>query len=384
MIDPFFVTDDQRQRNASTTVVVGMSGGVDSSVTALILKKQGYRVIGLFMHNWEEEGEDGHCPAERDAADVAAVCHMLGIPHYTVNFAKEYWDSVFSEALKDLESGYTPNPDILCNREIKFKVFLERALALGADYLATGHYVRRVDSDGGAHLAKGLDQGKDQSYFLHAVTSKALERSLFPIGGLPKSEVRRLAAEFGLAKAEKKDSTGICFIGKRDFRSFMQQYLPTKPGNFETPEGEVVGQHVGAFYYTIGQRKGLGIGGAGDAWFVVEKDIERNVVIVVQGQDHPALFHSELWAVEPTWVSGQGPELPFRCMAKVRYRQEDQACEIRAFEEGRLHVVFDQPQRAVTRGQSVVFYDGDLCLGGAVINAVGGSLEARCHAAGKC
>jgi tRNA-specific 2-thiouridylase len=360
-----------------TTVVVGMSGGVDSSVTALLMKQQGYRVIGMFMRNWEEEDASGQCIATKDYEDVAAVCAHLDIPHYAVDFSKEYWDQVFAQTLQDLRDGYTPNPDILCNREIKFKVFLEKALALGADYLATGHYCRKVVVDGRSCLAKGMDAGKDQSYFLHAVKEEALDKVLFPLGGLPKSEVRAMAEESGLATAKKKDSTGICFIGKRNFRDFMQNYLPTSPGNFETLDGRLVGKHVGSFYYTIGQRKGLGIGGPGEPWFVVDKCLERNVVFVEQGTTHPALYSDELWAEEITWVSSEAPRLPLRCAAKVRYRQTDQACEVVVLDDGRLHVQFDVPQRAITPGQSVVFYDGDICLGGAVIREPGMSYHGQ-------
>lgn len=339
------------------TVVVGMSGGVDSSVSALLLKQQGYRVIGLFMKNWEEEGP---CRATQEFEDVVRVCDTLQIPYYSVNFVEEYRESVFAQFLADYQAGLTPNPDVLCNREIKFKVFLEKALALGADFLATGHYCR-LDPD--ARLLRGLDPEKDQSYFLHAVKQEAFRKVLFPVGHLPKKEVRALAREHHLATAEKKDSTGICFIGKRDFRPFLSQFLGTKPGPFETLSGEIVGQHEGAAFYTLGQRKGMGLGGEGEAWYVVGKNLERNVVFVERGANHPALFSQELLIKDLTWVA-ETPAYPLRCTAKIRYRQQDTPCTL--YEDGR--VVFDEPQRAATPGQSAVFYQGELCLGGGVIN----------------
>jgi tRNA-specific 2-thiouridylase len=338
------------------TVVVGMSGGVDSSVSALLLKNQGYRVIGLFMKNWEEEGP---CKATQEFEDVVRVCQTLDIPYYSVNFVEEYRESVFAQFLADYKAGLTPNPDILCNREIKFKVFLDKALSLGADYLATGHYCR-LDPE--SRLLKGSDPNKDQSYFLHAVKQEAFKKVLFPIGHLTKSQVRALAREHHLATAEKKDSTGICFIGKRDFKPFLSQYLAIQPGNFETLSGEIVGQHDGVAFYTLGQRKGMGLGGEGDAWYVVGKDIPRNVVFVERGANHPALFTSKLKAKELTWVA-ETPSFPLRCKAKVRYRQEEQPCLLD--ENG--EVTFDEPQRAITPGQSIVFYQGDLCLGGGII-----------------
>ncbi len=345
------------------TVVVGMSGGVDSSVSALLLKRQGYRVIGMFMKNWEETDDKGQCRASKDYEDVIKVCEQIGIPYYSVNFAKEYERDVFSQFLAELKAGYTPNPDILCNREIKFKAFLEKALSLGADFLATGHYCRTLENQ----LHKGSDPSKDQSYFLYTIKSTSLQKVLFPIGNLLKSEVRQIAKEAGLATSEKKDSTGICFIGKRDFKEFTSQYLGFQPGNFETLGGKVVGKHDGIAFYTIGQRKGLGIGGPGEAWFVVGKDIPRNVVIIEQGEDHPALYRSELIATELSWVSGVAPMFPFACSAKVRYRQPEQPCIIESIDQDSVKVRFLNPQRAVTPRQSIVFYQDDLCLGGAVI-----------------
>ena len=345
------------------TVVVGMSGGVDSSVTALLLKQQGYRVIGLFMKNWEEEGP---CPAQLDYEDVVAVCNQIEIPHYSVNFAKEYWDLVFAKCLLDYEAGYTPNPDILCNREIKFKVFFEKALDLGADYLATGHYCRNILHEGKWNLGRGRDSNKDQSYFLYTLKSAILERVLFPLGEMTKQEVRAVAEKAGLATASKKDSTGICFIGKRDFKEFLSQYIPNRPGHFERGDGTVVGTHDGIAYYTIGQRRGLGLGGEGDAWYVVRKDITRNVVVVERGEGHPDLYCDTLTASEVTWVS-KTPKFPFVCTAKIRYRASDVPCTVMS-EGNKIKVYFDAPQKAITARQSIVFYQADLCLGGALID----------------
>ncbi|MGE3534317.1 MAG: tRNA 2-thiouridine(34) synthase MnmA [Parachlamydiales bacterium] len=353
----------------SKTVVVGMSGGVDSSVCAVLLKEQGYNVIGLFMKNWEEKNPDGVCRSTQDYEDVVKVCQQIDIPCYTVNFVKEYWDNVFSHFLEELKLGYTPNPDILCNREIKFKVFFEKAMSLGADYLATGHYCQIGSKDGSFQLLKGSDSNKDQSYFLYTIQSKTLSKVLFPIGGMEKPLVRQIAKEHNLATSEKKDSTGICFIGKRDFKEFLGKYLAYQKGHFENLKGEVIGQHDGIAYYTIGQRKGLAIGGPGDAWFVVGKDVERNVVLIEQGTDHPALYAEELVATEASWVFGAPPQLPFACTAKVRYRQPDQACVIERIEEGKVYVRFLKPQRAITPRQAIVFYDGPICLGGATIQS---------------
>jgi len=342
------------------TVVVGMSGGVDSSVTALLLKEQGYRVIGLFMKNWED------CPATVDHEDVVLVCNQLDIPHYTVSFSKQYWDTVFSPCLKGYEAGYTPNPDVLCNQQIKFKLFMEKALEMGADYVATGHYCRKLLHQGEWILGRGDDPEKDQSYFLYTIKSDILNKVLFPLGLLTKKEVRAIAKKAGLATATKKDSTGLCFIGKRPFKAFLTQYLSKKPGNFETLSGKVVGTHDGIAYYTVGQRRGLGIGGAGEAWYVVGKDPKRNVIHVEQGEHHHALFQQELTASEVTWVSKQ-PQFPYQCRAKIRYRTPDVACRISSLNKGQLRVEFDAPQKAITAGQSVVFYEGNLCLGGGII-----------------
>jgi len=345
-------------------VVVGMSGGVDSSVSAYLLKNQGYEVIGLFMKNWEEKNAEGVCQSVADFEDVTRVCDRLDIPCYSVNFVQEYQDLVFSQFVEELKKGYTPNPDILCNLEIKFQLFLQKAKSLGADFLATGHYCQ-IDH---RKLLKGADPNKDQTYFVYTLKSEILEQVLFPIGHLPKSEVREIAKEAGLPVHDKKDSTGICFIGKRNFKEFISQYIPYHPGDFVTTSGKVLGQHDGAAYYTIGQRKGLGIGGPGEAYFVVDKDMEKNVVVLEQGADHPALYAPGLIACESSFVDGKLPSpLPFRCKAKIRYRQEEQACTIESIEDGFLTVRFDEPQRAITPRQSIVFYQGDVCLGGALI-----------------
>ncbi len=350
-------------------VAVGMSGGVDSSVSAYLLKQAGYQVIGLFMKNWDD-GESA-CSFKEDSEDVAKVCETIGIPYYGLNFTKEYHEKVFTGFLAELKKGRTPNPDILCNKEIKFKHLLDHALQLGAAALATGHYARNIERDGIFTLQKGLDPGKDQTYFLYTLTQDILKKALFPIGHLQKSEVREIARKAGLATAEKKDSTGICFIGKRDFKEFLSHYLPYQKGVFKTLSGQTVGEHDGVAYYTIGQRKGLGIGGQGEAWFVVKKDTAHNIVYVEQGINNPALFHSGLICREPSWVSGNQPILPYRCKAKIRYRQEEQSCTIaHCSASGDLEVQFDHPQRAITEEQAIVFYDDQICLGGAIIESI--------------
>jgi tRNA-specific 2-thiouridylase len=357
----------------SPLVIVGMSGGVDSSVSALLLKEQGFRVEGLFMKNWDEDDGTDYCTAKADLADAERVCERLGIKLHTANFAAEYWDNVFEHFLAEYKAGRTPNPDILCNREIKFRVFLEYAQMLGAELIATGHYVRREDRAGRTYLLKGLDPNKDQSYFLHAVGEAEFARSLFPIGAMQKPEVRRIAEQHGLITHNKKDSTGICFIGERRFKDFLQQYLPAQPGAIETPEGTVIGEHAGLMYHTIGQRQGLGIGGVKGAdeapWFVVKKDLNRNVLVVAQGTDHPLLYNNRLIAQQAHWINAVPPASSFSCTAKVRYRQPDQPCTVTVATDGALTVVFAEPQRAITPGQSVVFYHDDVCLGGAVIEA---------------
>ncbi|CRX39161.1 tRNA 2-thiouridine(34) synthase MnmA [Estrella lausannensis] len=355
-------------------VVVGLSGGVDSSVSAYLLKKEGYEVIGLYMKNWVEEDESGVCRSAEDFEDVVRISDQIGIPYHVANFAKNYQDSVFESFLEDLKNGLTPNPDILCNREIKFKVLLAKAEELGAGFLATGHYARLIDEEGFRYLAKGLDPGKDQSYFLSAVDYRAFAKVLFPVGHLPKAEVRKIAEEAGLATARKKDSTGICFIGKRKFKPFVSKYLAYSKGTMISPEGKIMGEHQGIAYYTIGQRHGLGIGGEGEAWFVVGKNPENNQLIVAQGSEHPALFADTLTAEGANWITPEGcPTLPFACHAKIRYRQNDQECIIEKMEEGKLTVRFKRPQRAITPRQSIVFYQGDKCLGGAFIEKAGPS-----------
>ena len=354
-------------------VIVGMSGGVDSSVAAWLLQQQGYEVQGLFMSNWDED-EDGYCTAAEDYQDARQVCEQLQIPLHKVSFAGDYRERVFSYFLDEYRHGRTPNPDVLCNREIKFGVCYDYARRLGAEWVATGHYARveRESSPSKAKLLRGLDPNKDQSYFLHAMPGEALARTLFPIGGLQKSEVRRMARELTLPVFDKKDSTGICFIGERPFAQFLETYLPAQPGDIQTPEGRLLGRHRGLMYYTLGQRQGLGIGGRNDAgeqpWYVAAKDLTRNVLIVVQGHDHPAMLRNQATASQLAWVAGSPPAASFECTAKVRYRQADQACQVQVLADGRCQVHFAIPQRAVTPGQYVVFYQGEHCLGGGVVD----------------
>jgi tRNA-specific 2-thiouridylase len=370
------------QNNSQKTVMVGLSGGVDSSVSAALLVEQGFKVIGLYMKNWQEteaekalvDGKKG-CTAEEDFKDVVAVCDHLNIPYYTIDFVEEYWQNVFAPALEVFSRGETPNPDILCNSEIKFKRFFQKAKDLGADFVATGHYcqLRKDPVSEETLLVKGFDPGKDQSYFLSAVSSHILKDVLFPIGDWPKSKVRAYAKEKKIPVHSKKDSTGICFIGERQFDQFLGNYIAEKVGNFVDDKGQVVGQHKGVPFYTIGQRKGLGLGGAGEPWFVVSKDLEKNIVYVVRGGNEACLFHHGLWAHSLSFVSGREEFFAgMKLTGKIRYRQQDQELEILSFAEGKVHLRFVEPQRAITPGQYIVFYQGDVCLGGGVI---GGGLN---------
>ncbi|RIO81982.1 tRNA 2-thiouridine(34) synthase MnmA [Staphylococcus gallinarum] len=357
--------------NKDTRVVVGMSGGVDSSVTAHILKEQGYDVIGIFMKNWDDTDENGYCTATEDYNDVTAVCNQIGIPYYAVNFEQEYWDKVFTYFLDEYKKGRTPNPDVMCNKEIKFKAFLEHALKLGADYVATGHYARiRRHEDGHVEMLRGVDNNKDQTYFLNQLSQEQLSHVMFPIGDIDKKEVRKIAEEAGLATAKKKDSTGICFIGERNFKEFLSQYLPAQAGEMRTLSGEKVGMHAGLMYYTIGQRHGLGIGGDGDPWFVVGKNLDDNILYVEQGFHHDALYSDYLIASDASFINAVDLEKGFACTAKFRYRQKDTQVFVRKESENAIRVTFDEPVRAITPGQAVVFYDGDVCLGGATIDDV--------------
>ena len=352
-------------------IIVGLSGGVDSAVTALLLKKQGHDVLGIFMQNWEVDTDDPNCSAEQDLTDAKAVADHIAIPIETVNFSKEYWDRVFQYCLDEFSAGRTPNPDVLCNREIKFKAFLNYAMDRGADYLATGHYAVISKQNGVCQLLKGKDNNKDQSYFLHAIGERELSKSLFPLGEMNKTDVRRMAKENALPNCDKKDSTGLCFIGERKFKTFLNEFLLAQPGDIKTPKGESLGKHDGLMFYTLGQRKGLNIGGKKDAgeeaWYVLDKDIPNNTLIVGQGHDHPLLFALKLRGDQLHWISGEAPIAAIDCFAKTRYRQADQACKLIPSDNGCFTVEFEQAQRAITPGQSVVFYDGEVCLGGGVI-----------------
>ncbi|WP_426702973.1 tRNA 2-thiouridine(34) synthase MnmA [Rhodanobacter sp. Col0626] len=353
-------------------MMLGISGGVDSSVAALLLQQAGHDVEGLFMQNWEEDERSGPCTTDADRKDAVAVCGRLGIPIHVRNFAAEYWDGVFQHFLAEYRAGRTPNPDVLCNREIKFKTFLDEARALGAEKIATGHYAQVDCQDGNFRLLRAVDAAKDQSYFLHALGQRQLAATLFPLGGIEKPRVRELARDAALPTHAKKDSTGICFIGERDFRSFLAQYIPARPGEMRTPDGTLIGEHQGVMYYTLGQRNGLGIGGrhgaSGEAWYVVGKDVAANVLYIAQGGENRWLYSRRLQTEAPTWIADMAPAVEFRCTARTRYRQSDQACLV-SVQDGSLDVRFDEPQRAVTPGQSVVLYAGEVCLGGAVIAA---------------
>ena len=363
---------EQLAENATKKVICGMSGGVDSSVSAFILQQQGYQVEGLFMKNWEEDDDTDYCTAAADLEDAQAVCDKLGIKLHKINFAAEYWDNVFEHFLSEYKAGRTPNPDILCNKEIKFKAFLDYAAEdLGANYIATGHYVRRRGADDKAQLLRGLDANKDQSYFLYTLSSKQVGQSLFPVGDIEKPIVRAIAEDLDLITAKKKDSTGICFIGERKFKDFLARYLPAQPGNIRTVEGDIIGRHDGLMYHTLGQRKGLGIGGvkgaSEEAWYVVEKDLVNNELIVAQGHDHSALLSTGLIAQQLHWVDRQPIREPLRCTVKTRYRQTDVPCTIEPIDDESIKVIFDEPQIAVTPGQSAVFYLDEVCLGGGII-----------------
>lgn len=349
-------------------VVVGMSGGVDSSVAALMLKEQGYDVVGVFMKNWDDTDDAGVCTATLDYEDVVRVAEQIDIPYYSVNFEKEYWDKVFTYFLDEYKKGRTPNPDVMCNKEIKFKAFLDYALSIGADYVATGHYAQIVRKNGQIELLRGKDNSKDQSYFLNQLSNDVLSKVMFPLGHLDKSEVRNIASQYNLATADKKDSTGICFIGEKDFKQFISEYLPAQPGEMQTMAGEVKGTHDGLMYYTIGQRHGLGIGGAGAPWFVVGKNLKENILYVEQGSQNEYLYSDSLMASELNWIN----EVPdkFTCTAKFRYRQKDSAVKVIKQSDGTVLVTFDELQRAITPGQAVVFYDGDVCLGGGTIDHI--------------
>ncbi|TQS74649.1 tRNA 2-thiouridine(34) synthase MnmA [Ornithinibacillus gellani] len=357
-------------QNKNTRVVIGMSGGVDSSVAALLLKQQGYEVIGIFMKNWDDTDEFGVCTATEDYEDVIRVCNQLEIPYYAVNFEKQYWDKVFTYFLDEYKAGRTPNPDVMCNKEIKFKAFLDHALDLGADYLATGHYAQIRNRDGKVEMLRGVDDNKDQTYFLNQLSADVLKKVMFPLGHMPKSEVRAIAKANGLATADKKDSTGICFIGERNFKTFLSNYLPAQPGKMQTLSGEIKGSHDGLMYYTIGQRQGLGIGGSGDPWFVIGKNLKENILYVEQGFSNEKLYSTGLVASDVNWIHPEDLEQRFECTAKFRYRQKDSKVVVTLREDGRVDVQFDQPERAITPGQAVVFYDGEVCLGGGTIDQI--------------
>ena len=349
-------------------VVVGMSGGVDSSVAAYLMKQQGHEVLGVFMNNWEEKDDRGVCTSQKDWDDVRRVCDVIDIPYYSVNFAREYKERVFAHFLEEYQKCRTPNPDVLCNREIKFNVFLNFAETLGAEKLVTGHFANLGRQGDKVTLLRAKDENKDQTYFLYMLGQRALSRACFPVGGLLKSEVREIARKQGLPTSEKKDSTGVCFIGERDFRAFLKTYLPAQGGDMVDESGRVVGHHEGLMYYTLGQRRGLGIGGGGNGqrWFVIEKDVKHNRLIVSQGEDD-RLYTPRAEASEATWISGEAPGTEIECMVRLRHRQPLQKCRIQISGE-KVHMEFDQPQRAVTPGQSAVFYQGDVCLGGAIVD----------------
>lgn len=353
-------------------VILGMSGGVDSSVSALLLKEAGYEVIGLFMKNWDEKDEDGVCTATEDSDDARRVANHLSIPYYTVNFEKEYWDRVFTYFLDEYKKGRTPNPDVMCNQEIKFNAFLDYAMKLEGDYIAMGHYAQVEERSGKYYLIRGKDNNKDQSYFLSRIGQKALSKTIFPVGHIDKPKVRELAEKAGLYTATKKDSTGICFIGERDFDEFLDKYLLTTEGDLIDINGDKVGKHTGLIHYTLGQRKGIGIGGVGtgEPWFVVGKNLMQNIIYVAQGENHPALYSTSLIGEAPSWILGEAPEFPLKCTAKFRYRQADIPVTVNMLEDGNLHIVYDNPVKAVTPGQVAVLYQDEVCLGSCIINTI--------------
>ncbi len=356
------------------TVIVGMSGGVDSSVGAYLLKEQGYNVIGVFMRNWDEKDEFGECLASKDYKDVVSVCEKLEIEYHSVEFIDEYKELVFDKFVKDYRDGLTPNPDVLCNKEIKFKYFYDKALELGADFIATGHYCRKFEIDGEFYLAKGIDGSKDQSYFLSEINGDVLKKVLFPLGDMKKTQIRKIARELKLSVKDKKDSTGICFIGERKFKEFLSQYIKIKPGDFKSLDGEIVGQHSGSYFYTLGQRKGLGLGGPGDPWYVVDKNMLENIVYVERGDNHPALFVDTIEGENLHLINQDfAISFPFKCYAKIRYRQEDQACTIHKNKDETIKIEFDYPQKSATPGQFIVFYQDQICIGGVKIVKLGKS-----------
>ncbi len=369
--------------NSQIRVVVGMSGGVDSSVTALLLKEQGYDVVGVFMKNWDDTDENGVCTATEDYKDVAKVANQIGVPYYSVNFEKEYWDRVFEYFLAEYRLGRTPNPDVMCNKEIKFKAFLDYAMQLGADYVATGHYAQvSTDENGVVHMLRGVDNNKDQTYFLSQLSQEQLAKTMFPLGHMEKKEVREIAERAGLATAKKKDSTGVCFIGEKNFKEFLGKYLPAQPGKMVTLDGTVKGDHAGLMYYTIGQRQGLGIGGgqgeSSEPWFVVGKELETNTLLVGQGFHHDHLYATSLEATDVHFTTNEAKETEFKCTAKFRYRQQDTGVTVILNEDQtKAKVIFDEPVRAITPGQAVVFYQGDECLGGGLIDAAFNGEEKR-------
>ena len=352
-------------------VILGMSGGVDSSVSAFLLKEAGYEVIGIFMKNWDEKDEYGVCTSTADSEDARRVADQLEIPFYTINFEKEYWDKVFTYFLDEYKKGRTPNPDVMCNQEIKFNAFLDYALKLDADYIAMGHYAQVEEKDGGYCLLRGKDRNKDQSYFLSKIGQKALSKTIFPIGHLDKSEVRELAQEYNLYTADKKDSTGICFIGERDFDEFLDKYLLSKEGHMMDVEGNKVSKHSGLIHYTLGQRKGIGLGGVGtgEPWFVAGKNLKENILYVAQGENHPALFSTSAIGESHTWILEKSPSIPLRCTAKFRYRQADIPVTVHILEDGNLHIIYDDPVKAVTPGQVAVLYQDEVCLGSCIIKS---------------